>query len=279
MNIFRSILVSLIVVFAVSECVSVARAECTTEAIHVAVANGQQAFANRNVEELMTAKLSASTMLDCLQVPVSPADAAGFHRLMALAAFATNRDLAKLEFYAARRLEPGYDIPQEVAPEGHPLVLFYNESASVNPGELQVIYTPANTYVVVDGVRGGQRATGIPSILQLMDESGGVIDNAYLLPREGLPSWAMDRLEIPPGSSLAVRPTLRWSAVATGVLAAGFYSAGVLTRSKLYNLDTPVADEDVPGFKSRANTFGGIGVGFAVVSIGLGSASFIAGGE
>jgi hypothetical protein len=278
MAIMRWVLVVVICAAFLSECVSTARAECTTEAIHQAVADGEQAFANRNMEALLGAKLGASTMLDCLDAPVSPADAAAYHRLMALAAFTTSRDLAKLEFHAARRLEPGYAIPAEVAPSGHPLVLFYDEAASVDPGALQVIYPPSNTYVVVDGVRGAQRAQGVPVILQLVSDDGRVMETNYLLPNEGLPSWSMSPLDIPP-TVAGVRPTLRWSAAATGVLAAGFYSAGVLTRNRLYDIDQPVPESDVPGFKARANTFGGLGVGFAVVSIGLGSASLAVGGD
>ncbi len=226
----------------------------------------------------LAAKHAAMTMLDCLEASVSPSDAAAYHRLMALAAFATSRDLAKLEFHAARRIEPGYAIPPEVAPSGHPLVLFYNEAASVNPGEPQVIYPPKDHYVVVDGIRGGQRARGVPTIVQLVAVEGRVQDTVYLLPNQSLPDWAMDPLEIPPLTA-SVRPTLRWSAAATGLLGAGFYTAGVLTRNKLYNLENPVADTDVPAFKARANTFGGLGVGFAVVSVGLGSASLLVGGD
>jgi hypothetical protein len=274
MTLFRIILFAIALVFTIAE----ARAECTVEAIHLAVKNGEQAFAERNMESLLGAKHSAMTMLDCLDAPVGPMDAAAYHRLMALAAFATNRDLARLEFNAARRLEPGYNIPPEVAPAGHPLVLFYNESAMVDPGNLQVVYPPSNTYVVVDGVRGAQRAQRVPVIVQLVSDEGQVLDTEYLLPNQLLPEWSMDPLEIPTGT-VTVRPTLRWSAAATGLLGAGFYTAGVLTRNKLYNLENPVADTDVPAFKARANTFGGLGVGFAVVSVGLGSASLLVGGD
>jgi hypothetical protein len=279
MTLLRWILFATVCVFIAAECVSVARAECSSEAIHEAVEQGEQAFAARSMESLLEARLSAEIALNCLGAPMTPQDAAAFHRLMALVSFATNRDLSMLEFYAARRIEPGYNIPPEIAPPGHPLVRFYNEAASVDPGDLQVIHPPANTYVVVDGVRGAQRALGVPVILQLVGSDGVVKDTAYLLPNESLPSWSMDPLEIPPVTVSSARPALRWSAAATGVLAAGFYSAGVVTRNTLYDLENPVADADVPGFKARANTFGGLGVGFAVVSIGLGSASFVVGGD
>ena len=87
---------------------------------------GEQAFADLDLDGLTEARDEAVSLLPCLVEPIAPGQAAAYHRLMGMHAFAAGqRDQVLSEFHAARKLVPGYAVPESVAPPGHPLIEAY----------------------------------------------------------------------------------------------------------------------------------------------------------
>lgn len=238
-----------------------------------ASAAGEAAFADLDSDALAKAQVAGARALTCLAAPVGTRDAAAFHRMIGLAAF-TRHNLAdaRSEFHAARRLEPGYQIPENVAPPGHPLVALYDESATADEGELQAVQASGGGWIVVDGVRGSPRPVGVSVILQRFDALGKLEASVYLPAKASLPAWA-----VPPKA--VTRKGLHGGLIAatagTAVAGGVTYGLALAAHGQFENLNNPVPDSELPGLQSRANTLTYASIGIGVVGLALGSITIL----
>ncbi len=183
-----------------------------------AAALGELAFAGMDIDGLVAARDQAAHHLVCVQEPVTPTVAAAFHRLIAMVAF-TEQDRERVlgEFHAARRLEPIYQIPEEVAPAGHPLIKLYEESLTLSEvGALQPINPPLNGWVTVDGVRGAPVPSGISTILQAFESDLTLVETVWARPGEPPPSWGPDPALLEPSK---LGPLLFWGGTGASLVA------------------------------------------------------------
>ena len=246
----------------------------TTVADFVAASTaGEAAFADLDSEGLGRAQAAGAHALTCLGDAVDTKDAAAFHRMIGLAAF-TRHDLAdaRSEFHAARRLEPGYQIPENVAPQGHPLVALYDESATADEGELQPVQATGGGWIVVDGVRGSPRPTGVSVILQRFDAVGKLENSTYLPAKAALPAWAL-----PPKAATRKGVHTGFIVGTSGAAVAGGVTYGLALSSKaqFMRLTDPVADSELPKLQSQANTLTYAAAGLGAVALALGTVTII----
>lgn len=237
-----------------------------------ASAAGEVAFADLDSDALARAQLAGAHALTCLSEPVGTRDAAAFHRMIALAAFTRhNLSDARSEFHAARRLEPGYQIPESVAPPGHPLVALYDESASADEGELQAVQASTG-WIVVDGVRGSPRPIGVSVILQRFDALGKLENSIYLPAKAPLPSWA-----VPPKAVSRKGLHAGFVAASTGTAVAGgvTYGLALATQARFADLENPVPDSELSSLQTRANGLTYASIGLGVVGLALGSITIL----
>ncbi len=234
---------------------------------------GEAAFADLDIDALVRAQVAGARALTCLDAAVGTKEAAAFHRMIGLAAF-TRHDLvaAKAEFHAARRLEPGYQIPESVAPQGHPLVALYEESAGADEGELQAVQATGGGWMVVDGVRGSPRPTGVSVILQRFDALGKLENSVYLPAKAPLPSWAE-----PPKAVSRKGLHAGFIGATAGVAVAGGVTYGIAwdAHQQFSDLEDPVADSELPGLQSKANTLTYASIGIGAVALALGSVTIL----
>lgn len=233
-------------------------ASTTLDEFVVASNEAEAAFAALDAAGLNAAREKGMVALRCLSEPLTTREAAAFHRLMAYVAFtARDYDQVKAEFHASRRLEPGYMLPENVALPGTKLAVLYEESALSGEGELQPVMPPADGFVVVDGVRGAPRPSGISTIIQVF-EAGVLKETVYLAPDVPLPSWGPTPVaSMPrPGEMTETDPNLRVPLlVATGVsvLASGaLYGLTWRTNQEFWDASTP--DGELEGLMDRNNT-------------------------
>lgn len=230
---------------------------------------GEAAFAAMESDSLLAALDAAAAALACLPTPVDPRDAAAYHRLLAIAAF-TRHDFstALSEFHAARRLEPGYAIPESVAPAGHPLVGLYDASLRSDEGELEPVQAVGGGMILVDGVRGAPRPTGVSVILQRFDAAGNPEASTLLRPGEPLPAWA-----VPPKalSRKGLHTGLIAGTGAAAVASAVLYGLALGAHDQFWDLDDPAADSELPGLQAQANTLTYASIGSGAVALGLGA--------
>ena len=244
-----------------------------------ASAKAEEAFASMDIVTLNAVKGYALDLLPCLGEKVTTAEAATFHRMVALAAFTDgDEELVLAEYHAARRLEPGYAISETVAPEGHRLRELYEQSVDAAEGELHAMMPPAGGFLVVDGVRGAPRPDGISVIVQVFDDTGALTETLLLERGADTPSWA-PAPEPEPLPAAPVEPEPDGdrnvgrvvSFVGAGVAAA---SAGVLYGIAAQKHDTyyngGLVGQEREDERQETNTFFFSSVGAGVVAVGLG---------
>lgn len=235
-----------------------------------AAKRGEGAFSAMDLPGLTEAREQALAVLPCLTEDVTLNQAAAFHRLMALAAFtAGDQEQVLGEFHAARRLEPGYQMPETVAPAGHPLMNLYEASLSTAEGELDPIIPPEGGWATADGVRGAARATGISSLVQVYNREGRLTETRFLLPGDPTPAWGP--LPFERAQQHRRRVVLITATTASAIAAGTLYGLSVQQRTVFDDVDDPVTDSDLGSLRTRTNTlfFTSIGAGAAALGLGL----------
>jgi hypothetical protein len=234
--------------------------------------SGEAAFIDLDVEALETSYLKSKGMMFCLQGEIQGMVAASFHRLTAMRAFvAGDRDRVLQEFNRARLLHPGYNIPNHVAPLGHPLKLLYEEAETMGEGELEHGVPPADGWLVVDGVRKGARPVDADVFIQVYNLDGVRQETVFLAAGDTMPVWGVEsqidkaRIKKAGVSGAAV------SALAAGVfwglsrknrrIFDGEMSADVCSQNEAQCLDQ---------YRDQTNMFVWSSVGAGVLTFGFG---------
>ena len=238
--------------------------ETNLEELRVAYREGEEAFSNLDIDGLTGASDDAEGALPCLNEPIDPLDASAYHRLMGLNAFAAqDADTMQGEFHAARKLEPGYQVPEEVAPPGHPMIEAYNKAHIADEGELQVPFPPEGGYVTVGGISGAPRPAGSPVIIQVFDAEGDLKHTAHYTPGEPMPEWGPSPIEAGPPVALIA------AAGGAAILAGGLYGAAWTKNKDFWDESTP--DGDLVGLQAQTNALAYSAAGAAAISVGLGT--------
>jgi hypothetical protein len=214
----------------------------------------QLAMGSLDSEAFAGAVKDARAALPCLTEPLTPIDAAGYHGLMALAAFADGRgDEAVLSFASAVAAMPDYRLPAMIAPPGGDLDALLERARAMTTTEPKAL-PPYDGVLMVDGARSVVRPTGRPWILQLVDPRGGVRETHYLLGSDPTPPYdspptLVGRLVPEPRP----RPSLPFAVAAgtTTLAAGGAYALGALAHARFSDQTTPYAD--LPGLQTQTN--------------------------
>lgn len=238
---------------------------------------GERAFAAMDLLALGHAREEALETLPCLVDQVTPLVAADFHRMMAMAAFTSgDEDRVLEEFHAARRLEPGYQVPEAVAPAGHPLANLYDQAEKnvLIDRKLDPVIPPVGGFVLVDGVDTSWRLEGLSALLQAHDARGGLVETRYVLASDPTPAWGPLPLEVE--ARRRRRIALGASAGAAVLLAGGLYTGAVVQERRFQSSVVPDQDSELRSMQTKANSMlwasvgaGGLGVALATVTVVL----------
>ena len=201
----------------VAECVQ----SSNYQVFRAIVASGEESFASLDREGLIGSYDLAKIALMCLEVQHTAESSSAFHRLSAMVDFVSGEsDMARAEFHRARILQPGYELPPRIAPEGHPLAVLYEDSLLTFTQEtLEAGVPPVDGFLIVDGVRGGARSAQADVIVQVYDMTGELIETTWVEAGAILPLWG------PPPSESFANEIKRPMAVASGV---SLLASGVL---------------------------------------------------
>ena len=172
------------------------------------------------------------------------------------------------EFHAARRLHPGYVIPERVVPSDHPLVALYDRAVDGVEGGLDPTIPPEDGWVTVDGVRDAPRPTGISVLVQVWEADGTLEQTRFLRPGEPTPAWGP--LPIDTLRRKRRRVTLLGATGASALAAGGLYGAAWASNARFYDTTDPLADSELPTWQARTNalTWGSVGLGVATLALG-----------
>jgi hypothetical protein len=151
----------------------------------------EAAFAEMDGAGFERARARGEAQVGCLAEPITPPDAAAWHRVEALAAFMAQDDAAAISaFRSSLAIQPAFAIPTRIAPDGHPLRALYDRARAMPPSATEPMPAPPETLLYVDGARAAERPTERPIVLQAMGPTGGILGSDALGSGEALPDWA-----------------------------------------------------------------------------------------
>ena len=138
-------------------------------------------FATLDEESFAVSSGQAEAALGCLTVVFPPASAAAYHRLSGIKAFFDGDDeAATLAFRAAQAIEPAYELPAKLAPEGGKLSRLWTDARSGPNPFIGSFAPPAGLYAYVDGTETRERAEDLPAIVQFGLGDGTVRWTGYV---------------------------------------------------------------------------------------------------
>lgn len=280
---FKAFCLFLMVLLVPAHSLAVPKCEKPTTAKELVQAGvaGERAFADIDEETLLRHSSRArEKILPCLKDKIGPSEAAAFHRLMALEAFTHKSDLRTVrEFHAARKLFPGYFLPEDLAGPEHPLRKLYVQAETLDDGLTEKVFPPEKGYLMVGGIRNAPRFSNTPVLIQVFASGDRLLETRYFQPGEKLPDWGKLNPMGITAQDLGIDTTPFWkkpntwwiTAGALAVVGVGFYGTGLYEKSQ-FN-DSGTKDQDLRGYQTRANAFGYTGLaalGLSVISAGVG---------
>lgn len=256
----------------------------------------ETAFATMDLPIFRATATEVQALAPCLAERLAPADAAGFHRVNAYAAFADqNAEGAVVSFRAVVAAQPGWEPPASLAPTGHPLRTRFEEAKAAKSGVPVPVEHPTATTLVVDGTPSEYRDIEHPSIIQLLATDG------KLLRTDVVPAgnWPLDYTAFETQTVAIVTPNMGTAAsvvvpanaattiiaprkppvalfIASGAAAlasVGLYATAVASRDSFD--DEATEPESLDGLRTQTN---GLVVGagiFGAAALGLGATAVI----
>ncbi len=149
------------------------------------------AYAALDSSAFGVARDEARVAVGCLSGPLTAAQAGAYHRMEGLNGLLSRDERRMLDaFRASVAVDPYWEMPESLAPEGHPLRQAYDQARESPPASTVTVRTPSCTLLVVDGVQTPVRPRDRPAILQLLAEvDDAVLWSGYLPSGVEPPGW------------------------------------------------------------------------------------------
>jgi hypothetical protein len=254
------------------------------------------AYAIMDTDAFFAAHRQAREAVGCLEVLLEPEDVAAYHGVSGLAAFLTEDDEGTLRaFSAALAADPGWSLPERVAPDGTVLVELQQQAAGLGPGPRSPLVNVDGFILMVDGEPSLERPAERPCVLQVVTEDWDVLWSGGLSPGEALPPAALDPERFARGSSALAQALgdeggydrntagrLAYGAAGLGIAAVGLFTASAITSAQRASAQRQciedaacVADEDtwterMDALHHRGVALGWSGAGCTLAAAGLG---------
>lgn len=251
--------------------------DCDLSGLQSAITQGEQAFGEMEPERFQEAVSQADKAMGCMSQPLTPVEAAGYHRLKALASFFANDSSATiLHFQSVQGTQPGYKLPEEIAPEGHPLRESYLQAAQFQNNATFSLPTPADGWLNIDGQRSEAAPSGRPFIFQRLSSGGRVEQTAYQSVGKALPSFAVKKVDVAQPvpqpvtkSNKGAKIGLLASGIGLVAVGAGLYGGAFATKGA-YDDAVASGDKDkIDGAAGTTNALTIAGIGGGVLGAGL----------
>ncbi|MEL6348419.1 MAG: hypothetical protein AAFV53_35260 [Myxococcota bacterium] len=191
---------------------------------------------------------------------------------------------AQAGFAAARHADPDLELSSRFAGKGHPLRGVFDEATGLAEQIPIAVDVPQQAILTVDAEPQETIPAERPSVLQLMDAEGVVLDTEYHRVSAPLPEWLLTEPvdvfasapEIARRRRVRTRRTLWISAGATALVAGGLYGTAYVMGQRYDDPSNPNIEtrSDLDTLKQQTNAlaYTSFGVGGAAVVLGTAAA-------
>jgi hypothetical protein len=191
-------------------------APITNAQVQASVKSAETAFARVDIDRFLAATDTLQVQVPCVAEPLTPELSAAVHRMYGLRMWVARQpDRAQLAFAAARRIDGAYKFPTTMVPASHPVLKDWSARAATTPTE--AVPSPVQGWVRFDGARSLDRPVELPTIAQLSEPDGDIVETAYLWP--GVSMLVYDSVATKPAPSVSSTPAPSTTAPTTASLA------------------------------------------------------------
>jgi hypothetical protein len=259
-----------------------ARAGCDARSLMELASAADQAFERMDADGFARTATGIDETLACGQEVLTPIQVVAYHRTKALTAFFDGDDAQTiLAFQSALATMPGYSLPTDIAPEGHPLRQSFEQAKLFGPGEPVELAEPASGWLMIDGTRTRSAPSGRPFVFQRIDADGAVLVTQYVPVGAPIPAYPVQLAEapdpVPPGpkppTPRRTNNALLGTGLAMAAIAGGAYGTAFYTRSQY---DDAVLAGDESGIRSSYTATNGL-VGGSIGLAALGATFVVVG--
>jgi len=187
---FRAVLVALMVGLAVDS----AAKECIHSAflddISALITESETEYPKFEAGAFPEVSFRVVDEIVCLEGLADPLFVARAHRVLALRARVVDRDdvRARQGFAAARRLDPNYVMPTQMVAIRDPERAEYL-AIPVEMITTTTVHQPTEASVWFDGEQTRERPSNVPTLMQLTNQAGQVVESHYLWPSDPTPAY------------------------------------------------------------------------------------------
>lgn len=255
-----------------------ARAGCDARAVTDAVARAEVAFVQMNGDTFAGSMAETDTALSCQTEPLSAIQIAAVHRVRALDAFFSGDEPSVvLAFEALLATMPGYELPVDIAPVGHPLRKLFDEARLFSVREVFVLPEPREGWLTIDGRRGIEAPAARPFVFQRFDPTGLVLDTEYVAVGRPVPVYPASTPAAQPLTTQIIdeprKRKVSGALVGSGLLlaAAGATAYGLAFPARA-DYDEAVLQGDKPLIQrayTQTNVLTGVGIGAVTSGLSL----------
>jgi hypothetical protein len=257
--------------------VSQAQAGCDARSVTDSVKLAEDAFMRMDGDGFDQATLAVEQALGCQTEALSAIQIAAVHRVRALESFFEGDEpTTVLAFQSLLATMPGYELPLDIAPVGHPLRQTFDQAKLFSTIETFLLPEPEEGWLTIDGRRTTEAPSARPFVFQRFDPQGSVQATMYMtvgVPVPPYPEKKEREMPVPVPVPVVEKRKLTGWALASGlVLAAGGGAAYGLAFPARSQYDAAVLEGDEPTIRStytRTNVLTAVGVGALAAGGGL----------
>ncbi len=248
----------------------------TARAFHQQVAAGDSAYVDMDVEAFQAARSKAREMVPCLAEPVTPAQAAGFHRLEALGNFLARDHAASVaSLRSLVAAAPGYTLSDDLAPAGHPLRLYFEIAENSVAAPTAPLPSLGSGWAQIDGTTTTSWPVDRPFLYQSFERSGAVASSSLVRVGESPPGFDDSVAGAVVSRRTRTARTLGFVSLGSAAVAGGLYLGARASSAQFW--DPTTASAELDGLRTRTNALGWASTGLGVLAVGTGGAAIFAG--
>jgi hypothetical protein len=256
---------------------SEAQAGCDARSVTDSVKLAEDAFVRMDGDGFDRATLAVEQALGCQTEALSAIQIAAVHRVQALESFFEGDEpTTVLAFQSLLATMPGYELPLDIAPVGHPLRHTFDQAKLFSTPETFLLPEPADGWLTIDGRRTIEAPAARPFVFQRFDPQGEVQATMYVtvgVPVPPYPEKTEPERPVPaPAPVVQKRKANGWLTASGLVLAAGGGVAYGLAFPARAQYDAAVYAGDEPTIRStytQTNVLTAVGVGAVAAGTGL----------
>ena len=255
-----------------------AHAECIepvpANVISQLVTTGTTAFLEMEEDQFRTSLDQATRLIPCLNEGLSGGQAANYHKLDAFGRFLDRDHWGTVaSFKAVLMSAPGYELSPSVAPDSHPLRIYFGVAEGLPTSNGSLLPRPKAGWIHIDGAPAAAAPVDRPYVFQLFDDDGALVQSEVVFagqmpdkfPNKGTVSDRKFGISLP----------LAATSIVLGGASFGAHLLAQNTAKRFWDPETP--KDSLISLQRQTNGLSGAALGLGIASAGTASMAVVVG--